>query len=155
MAVQGWRWPQPSQQFLVVVLAGRGAPRALPLAPRVSAGEVTCSGVAEGCCVLPKWPTVCPYRGLLIRRLVVRSSLCDVLWVKKCFLTSSLNLWVAIRGCGPSCRLLLPGGAWPHPSPPSLPTPQLGAARPCPQPDPTWQTPHESRVRSHGVNLCR
>lgn len=60
VAVQGWRWLQPSRQFLVVVLAGGGAPCALPPAPRVSPGEVTRSGVTDGCCMLPKWPTVCP-----------------------------------------------------------------------------------------------
>lgn len=116
-----WRW-------LVVGLLVPSCP-----ACGVLAGEVAPSEVAEGCCVLLKWSTVCSYCGLSIKRLVVCSSMCDVLWVKKCFLVSNLNLQVVICGCGPSYHLLLPGRVCLHPSPPSLLMPWLGAACRCPQ----------------------
>lgn len=97
----------------------------------VSLREVTRSEVAERYCMLLKWSTVCSYCRLLIKRLVVHSSVYEVLWVERCFLVSNLNLWMVIWGCGPSYRLLLPGRVWPHPSPPSLPMPQLRAAHRC------------------------
>ena len=120
VAAQSWRRLQPSLQFLVVLVVGLVMPSNPACA--VSLGEVTCSEVTMGC-----------YCVLLIKMLVVCSSVCDVLWVKKCFLMSSLSLWMVIWGCSPSYHLLFPARVWPHPSSPSVPMLQLGPTHRCPQ----------------------
>lgn len=61
---------------IAAVPAGGGAPCALPrsLWGFTGGGDVTHLEATGGCCMLPKWSTVCSSCGLLIKRLVVCSS---------------------------------------------------------------------------------